>query len=428
MSFSPDLIHLIITAVFSFLVGMELKTYRQQFHPDTGKFFFGTARTYTFIGVLGFLFYRIDPVHLTAYVAVLLAFSLLFALLYYRKLEENRQSILPFTIMLLVYTFGPMTQLYPLWMPALLFVLIVFVLNAKQSLQRFSNDINMHEFETLGKMVLLSAVILPLLPDTKVIPYLPISPFKLWLAVVVISGISYGGYLIQKYFFPSKGYFLTGIFGGTYSSTATTVVLARKAKEGGDNPVIDAAIIAATSMMYLRLIVVAMVFNLTIARSIAVPFLAMAAAGMLFALFYMKRGEKKTIRPDFVDKNPLELGTAFLFAALFVIMMVITHFVTTHYGQSGLEILSFAVGFTDIDPFILSLLTGKYSVTSTQVISAIMIAAGSNNLLKAAYALWFGGWKGGSRSAFWVALLGVATIAWAFWGPLDLFSSGLSAL
>ena len=427
MTFSPDLVHLIITTVFSFLVGMELKTYRQKFHPDTGKFFFGTARTYTFIGILGFLFYRIDPVHLTAYVAVLAAFSLLFALLYYQKLQEGKQSILPFTIMLLVYTFGPMTQLYPLWMPALLFVMIIFVLNAKQSLQRFSSDINMHEFETLGKMVLLSAVILPLLPDTKVIPYLPISPFKIWLAVVVISAISYGGYLVQKYFFPSKGYFLTGIFGGTYSSTATTVVLARKAKEIGDNPVIDAAIIAATSMMYLRLVVVALVFNLSVARSLALPFVLLAAGGMLFALFYMKRGRKKSSKPDFVDKNPLELGTAFLFAILFVVMMMITHFVTTHYGKSGLEILSFAVGFTDIDPFILSLLTGKYAVRHVELVSAIMIAAGSNNLLKAAYALWFGGWKGGSRSAFWVALLGIVTIAWAFWGPLDLFSSGLAA-
>ena len=427
MTFSPDLVHLIITTVFSFLVGMELKTYRQKFHPDTGKFFFGTARTYTFIGILGFLFYRIDPVHLTAYVAVLAAISLLFALLYYQKLQEGKQSILPFTIMLLVYTFGPMTQLYPLWMTALLFVTIIFVLNAKQSLQRFSSDINMHEFETLGKMVLLSAVILPLLPDTKVIPYLPISPFKIWLAVVVISAISYGGYLVQKYFFPSKGYFLTGIFGGTYSSTATTVVLARKAKEIGDNPVIDAAIIAATSMMYLRLVVVALVFNLSVARSLALPFVLLAAGGMLFALIYMKRGRKKSSKPDFVDKNPLELGTAFLFAILFVVMMMITHFVTTHYGKSGLEILSFAVGFTDIDPFILSLLTGKYAVSHAELVSAIMIAAGSNNLLKAAYALWFGGCKGGSRSAFWVALLGIVTIAWAFWGPLDLFSSGLAA-
>ncbi len=428
MNFSPDLVHLIVTAVASFLVGLEIKTYRLQQHPDTPKFFFGTARTYTFIGILGFIFYRIEPLHLSIYALVLVALSMLYALLYYQKLRENKQSILPFVVMLCVYAFGPMTALFPLWMTALLFVLIVFILNARKSLQRFSSDVNMLEFETLSKMILLSAVILPLLPDTKVIPYLPISPFKLWLAVVVISGISYGGYLVQKYFFPSKGYFLTGIFGGTYSSTATTVVLARKAKTSGDNPMIDAAIIAATSMMYLRLIIVALVFNLSVGRSLALPFSVLALLGILFSVFYLKKGEKASTKPDFVDQNPLELGTAFVFAALFALMMVITHFVTKHYGSSGLELLSFAVGFTDIDPFVLSLLTGKYMVTDTQLISAIMIAAGSNNLLKATYALWFGGIKGGFRSAIWVALLGIMTIAWGLWGPLNLFGAALPSL
>jgi len=307
-----------------------------------------------------------------------------------------------------------MTELFPLWMTALLFVLIVFILNADQALYRFSNDINMNEFETLGKMVLLSAVILPLLPDTKIIPYLPISPFKLWMAVVVISGISYGGYLIQKYLFPSKGYFLTGIFGGTYSSTATTVVLARKVKETGNNPVITAAIIAATSMMYLRLIVVAVVFNMKIAEDLLLPFLALAFTGLLLAFIYLKQGQQSSVTADFVDKNPLELGTAFLFAILFVIMMLLTNFVMQHYGSNGLKLLSFSVGFTDIDPFVLSLLTGKYSVASTQLVSAIIIAAGSNNILKAIYALWFGGMKGGLQAAVWVAILGIVTIGIGF--------------
>jgi len=415
MNLSPDLIHLVITTVFSFLIGMELKTYRLQFHGENERFFFGTARTYTFAGILGFITYGID---LKAYLVVLASFTVLFALLYYQRLKEGGQSILAFVVLLLVYTLGPVTQLYPLWMPALLFVLIVFVLNAKESLQRFSEGASMHEFETLGKMVLLSAVILPLLPDTKVLSYLPISPFKLWLAVVVISGISYGGYLVQKYLFPQKGYFLTGIFGGTYSSTATTVVLARKARSVGGDRVIDAAIIAATSMMYLRLLVVAVVFNVTVARDLLVPFLVMALLGLLIALIYMKQGVKHQSPAEYVDKNPLELGTAFLFAGLFAIMMMVTEYVTQHYGNHGLHLLSFAVGFTDIDPFILSLLTGKYSVDTAQLVTAIMIAAGSNNLLKAVYALWFGGWKGGKNAALWVMLLGIITIGWALWDTL----------
>ena len=415
MGISPELIHLTITVVFSFLIGMEIKTYHIKVEESNQKFIFGTARTFTFIGILGYFSYKFEPAHFTIYALILLSLTLLYALLYTQQLKEGKQGILLYTVMLCVYAFGPMTELFPLWMSALLFVLIVFILNADQTLYRFSHDINMDEFETLGKMVLLSAVILPLLPDTKVIPYLPISPFKLWMAVVMISGISYGGYLLQKYLFPSKGYFLTGIFGGTYSSTATTVVLARKAKVSGNNPMITAAIIAATSMMYLRLIIIALVFNTEIAFSLALPFSSLALAGLIISTFYLKKGTKNSEQPDFVDKNPLEMGTAFLFAALFVLMMVVTSFVMQHYGDNGLKLLSFAVGFTDIDPFVLSLLTGKYSVESTQLVTAIMIAAGSNNLLKAIYALWFGGVKGGLSSAIWIAILGLLTIGLGFW-------------
>ncbi|WP_456431203.1 MgtC/SapB family protein [Nitratifractor sp.] len=413
MNLAPELVHFILTVTFGFLIGLEIRSYREHFHPDRPKDFFGTARTYTFIAILGYIFYRLDPERLILYTTLLVGLTLLYAIFYYRKVQENRHSILLYLVMLVVYSFGPLMERFPIWMATLLFVLTVFVLNAKPLIERFSSDFNTYEFETLGKMVLLSAVILPILPDRNVIPYIPLSPFKIWLAVVVISGISYGGYLAQKYFFPNRGYFLTGIIGGTYSSTATTVVLARKAQAIGGNPLIDASIIAATSMMYLRLIVVALIFNFSVGMQLLVPFTVLALLGFLFAAFYIRRGRRAEHRPDFVDRNPLELRTAFLFALLFVLMMVITEYVTRHYGSGGLKALSFLVGFTDIDPFVLSILTGKYALTLHEIVAAIIIAAGSNNLLKAVYALWFGG-KVTWRSALWICVLGIVTIGYGW--------------
>ncbi len=413
---NADLTHLLLTAVLSFLTGLEVRTYREKFHSDSSEdSFFGTARTFTFTGILGFLLYKIDPNGFLVYSVGFIGITLLFAIFYNHKLQKNRQSILMYLVLICVYTFGPLSLLYPLWMPSLLFVLIVFILNAKESIHRVSLGLNPYELETLGKMILLSAVILPLLPDKDIIPYVPLSPFKIWLAVVVISGISYGGYIAQKYFFPSKGYFLTGIIGGTYSSTATTVVLARKAKNIGSNRILEASIIAATSMMYLRLVAVAAVFNLSIAEKILFPFAVLSLAGFLISLLFIRGEGKDNSQGGVTDSNPLELGTAFIFALLFVIMMMITQYVVKEYGTGGLEILSFIVGLTDIDPFILSLLTGKYSVTVSEIVAAIMIAAGSNNLLKAAYALWFGGIRQTWKSSATVALLGIATIGWAFW-------------
>jgi uncharacterized membrane protein (DUF4010 family) len=78
---------------------------------------------------------------------------------------------------------------------------------------------------------------------------------------------------------------------------------------------------------------------------------------------------------------------AFLFAGLFVAFATVTDFVTNHFGANGLHLLSFVVGFSDIDPFIFSLLDGKFQVSETAIVSPVLIASGSNNMLKAGYAL-----------------------------------------
>lgn len=416
MTFNLSFVYFLLVAALSFLIGLEVRSYRKQYYKTlNNKHFFGDVRTYTFVGILGFILVKIDNNHPhILYLAGFLALTLLYALLYYRNLLDNKPSILLFVVMLLVYSYGALIQTQPLWMTALLYVSIVFILNFNRGVDKYLENINSEEFEIFGKMVLLSAVILPVLPNTNLIPYIPLSPFKLWLIVVVISGISYTGYVIQKYFFPSKGYYLTGIIGGSYSSTATTVVLARKAKALGGLTIIDAAIISATSVMYLRLIIVALIFNIEIAKTIIIPFTILALIGFVSSSFYLQDKNNQQY-PDIADHNPLELKTALMFALLFVIMMIITKFVTEKYGISGLEILSFLVGFTDIDPFILSVLTGKLSITNTQIVTAIMIAAGSNNLLKAIYSLWFGGVKNTYKSTLWITFLGIVTILWGLY-------------
>jgi len=415
LNINIDFIHFLVVGVFGFLIGLEVKSYRKEQELEKRmNYFFGEVRTFSFVAILGFILFKIDSHSLLAYLAGFLALTALYGILYHQNLKEEKRSILLFVVMLLVYTFGPLISTQPLWMTALLYVSIVFILNSNRGINNYLSNINVTEFETFGKMVLLSIVILPLLPDTKILPYIPLSPFKIWFAVVVISGISYGGYIVQKYLFPSKGYYLTGIFGGSYSSTATTVVLAKKAKNLGGLNVIDAAIISATSVMYLRLVAIAFIFNMEVGKELLVPFILLSITGFVVSFFYLKNNNNTEENTEIADQNPLELKTAFIFASLFVIMMIITNFVTKNYGNSGLEILSFIVGLTDIDPFILSIVTGKFDISTTQIVTAIMIASGSNNLLKASYALWFGGVKNSYKSAMWIFILGVVTIALGF--------------
>ena len=399
-----DLIAFLVTVVFSFLIGLEVRSYREYFHS---RFEFGSIRTLTFTGLLGFVFFKIN---LYLYISGFIALTLFFLLFYYFKLKENKASIVTFLVVAITYSFGPLSLIKPFWFIALIFVILIFGLNVKRMYPKLTQKIDIYEIETFAKMVLLSAVILPLLPKTK-LPYIELSPFKIWLIVVVISAISYIGYILQKYIFSNKGYFLTGLAGGAYSSTATTVVLASKATQNCLNS-ITAGIIGATAVMYFRLIIIAYIFNHQVAQKILIPYIALGIGGILVAIFYLKKDLKEE-KSEYVDSNPLELKTAFIFAFLFIAMIAITKFIHTHFGNIGLEILSFIIGFTDIDPFILSLLTGKFSITIALIAKLIFIATASNNFLKAFYSYFFSK-KRCIISTIWLIVFGMINIVLAY--------------
>ena len=87
-------------------------------------------------------------------------------------------------------------------------------------------------------------------------------------------------------------------------------------------------------------------------------------------------------------KNPLELKTAVIFGFLFAFFGILTQFVVQHYGKAGVNILSFIVGVTDIDPYILNLFQGGSTTIGVVTITrATIIATASNNLIKMVYAV-----------------------------------------
>ncbi|MFY9085325.1 MgtC/SapB family protein [Aliarcobacter cryaerophilus] len=408
------LLHILPVLIFSFIIGLEVRAYLTKFHENDARVFFGTTRTYAFLGILGFILYEIEPKNFSLFIVGFLSITFLYSILYKKMLDTDKNSILLYIVSIIVYSFGPLIGIFPLWISALIFVLVIFLLNSKNRILTFHPKINIYELETFGKIILLSAVVLPLLPTDNNIPYLGISLYKIWLTVVVISTISYISYLVQKYIFPSKGVLLTGILGGAYSSTATTVVLSKKAQAVEDTNMFTASIMSATFMMYLRLIIIAAIFNFEVLKVIVTPYIVFGFITLIISFVYYKKATNETSKIETEDRNPLELGTAFVFAILFIVTMFITNFVVNNYGTTGLNILSFIIGMTDIDPFILALLTGKYNIDAVAVASAMLIATGSNNILKALYAVWFGKKKAVS-SAFWLIILGFLTIGFGIY-------------
>jgi uncharacterized membrane protein (DUF4010 family) len=198
--------------------------------------------------------------------------------------------------------------------------------------------------------------------------------------------------------------------GGLYSSTATTVVLARQAKSSEAlRRHAQAGITLATSIMYLRILAIVAVFNFALARRLGAPLVGLSLAAMLICALqyrYLRPSPLETqIKP--VSQNPLQLGAAAIFAALFVLTSLLSTWVTMEFGIAGVYSLAAVIGITDIDPFVLNLAQGGTSgISGDAIASAILIAASSNNLLKAVYAASFGGGRATMPSA--AALVGLA--------------------
>jgi uncharacterized membrane protein (DUF4010 family) len=276
---------------------------------------------------------------------------------------------------------------------------------------------------TAGMFLILVGIVLPLVPHQRVSSLTPLTPYGIWLAVVTVCTLSYLSYLLQRYAPIKDAALLPAVLGGAYSSTATTVVLAKRLRETKQAPAeISAGIVAATAIMYVRIGLVVAVFDAHVALTLAPALAALCAIGAALAAYEWRRPRARTGKTNvksnlaIVSKNPLQIQTALVFAALIVVISVISAWVKGAFGESGILALSAVVGLTDIDPFVLNIAQGGVAGMSTASLSAaVLIAASSNNVAKAAYAVGFGGAAARRPAVMLLALSGLGVIAAAIY-------------
>ncbi len=388
-----DIVYFLLTVAFSLLIGLEQ---RRRHWEENKKTLFGTDRTFAFVGILGYILYIVSPDNILLYISGGIGILFLMVIFYWKKIEKvGNFGMTSIITIFITYSIAPLLYVQKVWLVVLVVTTVLVLVEMKEKLKTLSGKFDDDEFITLAVFLIMSGVILPLLPDKIITPYIPVSPFKFWLAVVVVSGISYTGYILQKFIFPKKGLIITALLGGLYSSTATTIVLARKSKDT-DAPLnqISAGIVMATGMMFIRIFILSYIFNSELAGKLLLPFAILIMLTFVIGFVVLKFGKKgRDIvidRREGKQKNPLEFKTALIFAVLFVLFAAITKFVLASYGSGGLNVLSFVVGVTDIDPFLLSLFMGKFEVSITEIAIATIIAVTSNNLMKMIYGLSFG--------------------------------------
>lgn len=373
----------VIIAVLSLVIGID----KERVSHNEQINFFGTSRTFLFIGIFGYIFLAIKNYLLFG--LGLISLVVFLALKYNRTIKKDDDYTLsPIILALIVYSLPILVVTQPFWFALFVYVVVIIANEMKDYFISLSKKMSAGESVTLGKFLFLTGVILPLAPKEQLSEYIPVSFYKIWLAVVVISGISYISYLLKKFVFPKASLMLTGILGGLYSSTASTFILSRKSKELKSSPhEYAASIIIATGMMFFRIYILMWIFNASLARETSLYFICLML--VTFVVGYVVYIKKKIIIQEEIkvdiNINPLEFKIAIIFALLYVFFSIVTNQTLLYFGNSGLNILSFIVGVTDIDPFLLNLFQGKFTASNTIIITSVFFAMMSNNIMKTIY-------------------------------------------
>jgi uncharacterized membrane protein (DUF4010 family) len=389
----------------------------------------GGIRTFPMLAFAGGILYLFDPAHLVPFTGGLVVLGAWLLIFYSRHLQEkdeggepNAGLVVP-VLNIHAYLLGAIALALPPWVAVTFTVAAVLLLTGRERLHGLARRIEAKEIVTAGQFLILTGIVLPLLPNTPVTTLTNITPRQAWLALVVVAALSYASYLAQRYWAAAARGLWMEALGGLYSSTATTVVLAREAKTGAvSRQHAQAGITLATAIMYLRILVVVAFFNFDLARTLAPWLCCLSLAGLVICALQYRLGEAsvadKQAQPSAIQRvaaNPLELGPAAIFAVLFILVSFVSNWAKAEFGTSGIYTLAAIVGVTDIDPFVLNLAQGGTTgMTNAALAAAVLIAASSNNVLKALYAAFFAGGRATAASAVVLVLLAAVGVVFAF--------------
>jgi len=421
MTMTPSIPRLLLLLALSFFLGLAF----EEFYARANQRRPGGIRTFPLLALAGALLYLLDPAHLVPMSVGLAALSAWLTSYYWQHMSEtdvegfrNVGLVVPICNVL-AYLLGPVALAEPPWVAVGATVATVLLFAGREGLHSFAHRIELSEIVNAGRFLLLTGFVLPLLPNTPVTELTSITPYQAWLAMVAVCTVSYVSYLLQRYVAPTGAALLVAVLGGFYSSTATTFVLASRART---EPVgleqTQTGIILANAVMYPRLLIILMLFNRPLAVELAPMLLGLSALGLLMAglWHWIKLARQTNTALLALPANPLGLTTAATFAVLFVAVSIASPWAIRQFGAVGIYALAGIVGISDINPFVLSVAQhGAGDIAGSVAASAVLLAASSNNLFQAVYATACSGGRTGFAPAVALTLLAACGVGLALW-------------
>ena len=375
------------------LIGLEREFVQQR----SGEQEFGGIRTFALMSLLGAVAaFHTDQYGPLIFLAVYLGLILLlWASLLASSMRGVEEGITTEVTALLVPLFGAMMIWNQPAIAAALGVITALILALKPRLHGAARRMSAEDLRATLEFSIITAVVLPLLPNEGFGPFEVLNPFQIWLLVVFISGIGFLGYVLMKYLGPERGIGITGLLGGLASSTATTLSFAGRSKtNAGLSTVLAQGILLASCVMFPRVLIEVAVVNPALVRQVVVPLATMLIAGVIAVYILQRRGraEEKADHGGVELSNPLRLKTAITFGLVFAVVLVAVEAANEYFGSAGVYIASILAGITDVDSITLSVsnLSLKGLLDPRVAAIAIILATIMNTIAKAVMAMVLG--------------------------------------
>jgi len=361
------------------LVGLQ----RERTHAPLGGF-----RTFPLVTILGTLAALLAE-QFDGWVLGLgwagLAGIILTANLTQPRREGESRGITTEVAMLVMFAVGAYLVLGPATVAIAVGGGVAVLLHLKPEMHAIAGRIGDKDFKAIMQFVLLSLVVLPVLPNQFYGPFAVLNPFRLWLMVVLIVGISLAGYVLYKFFGDRVGTLLGGILGGLISSTATTVGFARRSRAFPEHGTTAAVVIMlASAVVFARVLILIGATGPAFLRSAAGPLAIMLlVVGFLAVGLWLRQTERLAGMPE--QENPSGFKVALVFVVLYAAVLLGVAAAKEYFGERGLYFVAIVSGLADMDAITLSV---TQLVTSGKVDPPtgwrlILVASMSNLFFKA---------------------------------------------
>lgn len=409
----------LVTAIgVGLLIGLE----REQAKPTTDGASFAGIRTYPLFALVGALATMLASALPWIPLVALAGLIVLVGIAYAGDVRKgNDQGVTTEISAVATFLLGALAASHgviePLETRLLLVVglgvAITFLLSSKNYLHGFASRVSKEDVYSTLKFLIAATIVLPLLPHEPVGPLDAINPFSVGLMVVLISAISFAGYVAMRLLGQGRGLIVSAAVGGLVSSTAVTISFANRTKSNPELAAAAAGAIAiASTIMIVRVGVLVAITNPTLLAESAIPLAGSLLGALVGGLLVYRRHPEAQSDEELKVTNPFDLGNAVRFGIVFAAIVFATKAAKTYLGNQGLYLTALIAGATDVDAITLS--TARQVPEHDAATIAILIAIASNTLVKSSIAAWIGGRSLGSRAFVY----GAFVIAGAFLGGM----------